>query len=217
MLKTFFKYFLLFILMAVSGMASAHQPNYVGEQTWVKISEPEISKAFYGVLPGKSVRYVISTTTPFLLYVGLLVPDLPEIEKNVSALVIYQDGKVVARLEGEKFNWTKWYEEFAGDTYWEGPEFKQTVPAGTYTIIVYSPDNNWGKYVLATGEKESFSAKKYPAMEKQIYAIKTEFFEKPWYSIFQGKIGRYQLWALILLVGLLVGGPSLKKLVRRKK
>lgn len=216
-IKTGFKYFLLISLLFVAGTVSAHQPNYVHDKTWVKVTEPEVSKAYYGILPGRSVRYVISTTTPFALYIGLLVPDLPEIKKNISALVIYQDGTVVARLEGEKFKWIRWYEEFAGDWYWQGPEFKQTVPAGTYTIIVYNSDNNWDKYVLVTGEVESFLISKYPEMEKQIYAIKTEFFAKPWYSIFAGKIGRYQLLLAILLLGLFFTGGRFRKLFKQEK
>jgi len=201
------------MMLIVAGTASAHQPNYVNDKTWVKITEPEISKAYYGILPDKSVKYVISGIVPFSLYVNLLVPDLPEINQNISALVMYQDGKVVARLEGDKFKWTRWYEEFAGDWYWKGPEFKQIVSAGTYTIIVYSSDNNWDKYVLATGETESFSISKYPEMEKQIYAIKTEFFGKAWYTIFQGKIGKYQLLVTILIFLFVFLGP----LVKRKK
>ena len=120
-------------------------------------------------------------------------------------------------MDWDKFKWVRWYEEFAGDWYWQGPEFRQTVPAGTYTIIVYNTDNNWDKYVLATGEIESFQISKYPDTEKQIYAIKTEFFDQSWYAIFAGQIGRYQLLLVILLLGLFFSGGRVTKLLRREK
>lgn len=212
--KNILKYFLLCSFLLIAGTVSAHQPNYINGKTLVKISQPEISKSFYGILPNKSVRYLISTTTSFNLYVGLLMPELPEIvnpsASGISALVMYQDGTVVGRLEGGKFKWKKWHEEFAGDWYWQGPEFRQTVPAGTYTIIVYSLDNNWDKYVLAVGEIESFPLSYLTEMQKQIYSIKTEFFEKPWYSIFEGKIGIYE----IIILGIVIGFLAILKRIK---
>lgn len=194
-----FKYILFVLLFFGAGTVSAHQPNYIENQTWIKVIEPEISKAYYGVLPGKEARYVISTTTPFALYVGLLLPVLPEANQNISATIVNQKGEVIETLVGNKFPWKKWFEPFAGDDYWQGPEFKKEVPAGTYTIIVYSSDNNWDKYVLAIGEKESFSASAYPEFIKQIYQIKTTFFAKSWWAIFEGKIGFYLLIFLIII------------------
>ncbi len=207
---------IFFLTLLVAWPVSAHQPNYSHDATWVRVSQPEISRAFYGSLPGSPVRYVISSPSSFPLYLGLLVPNLPDINKNLSVSVINQNGQVLTTLNGEKSNWSKWDEEFAGDVYWKGPEFKQTVPAGTYTIVVYSKDNDWDKYVLAIGEKESFPFWEYPRTEKQLYQIKTEFFGKSWYSIFEGKIGRYQLGGLLFLIFLILFIDRLAKIFRRK-
>ena len=209
--KIYYRYIVAATLVLLPVFASAHQPNFVDSQKWVRVNEPEISKAYYGVLPNAPVRYVISTTEPFDLYVGLLVPDLSEVRTNISAEIIYQDGTVIAKLVGEKFEWEKWHEEFAGDDYLKGPEFKKNVPAGTYTIIVQSPDSNYDKYVLVVGEKEKFSILKYGEMEKQIYDIKTKFFEKPWYAVFEGKIGGYQLIFLIAVLVTVFVGYKIKK------
>ncbi|MCX5634230.1 MAG: hypothetical protein NTW55_00080, partial [Planctomycetota bacterium] len=46
-------------------------------------------------------------------------------------------------------------EPFVGDEYWQGPEFVQHQPQGSYLVKVYAPDNR-GKYVLVVGQAESF-------------------------------------------------------------
>ena len=63
-------------------------------------------------------------------------------------------------LDGTHANWTQYHEEFGNDNYLWGPEYGNvssgiSVPAGTYLIVVSSP-NNRGKYVLVTGWKEEF-------------------------------------------------------------
>lgn len=190
------KFWFIFVLFLAAGIASAHQPDFVSSKTRLAVREPEISKAYYGFLPNQPVMYVISSSAPFRLYVSLLVPDLPEISKDISATVVYQDGSIVARLNGQESDWVRWHEKFAGDEYWQGPEFQKDVAGGTYTVIVSSPDNNWDKYVLAIGERESFSLISWPETEKEIMTIKTQFFDKARYSIFEGRIG-------IVLVGIL--------------
>jgi len=212
----FSKFFVLVVTCFLAVSASAHQPEYINDKSWVGVTEPEISKAYYGRLPQKPVKYIISTSSPFKLYLGLLVPDIPEVNKNVSVFVVYQDGTVVAKLLGEKFIWERWYEEFAGDWYFKGPEIEKNMPAGTYTVIVFSPDNDWDKYVLAIGNRESFSLLDFPNMEKQLYKIKTVFFEKPWYSIFEGKLGHYVLIFIILFTFLFFGGPTLVSVFKNK-
>ena len=202
-MKKIAKLILLISLFAVAGIASAHQPYYVAKAGYTGVSEPEISKAYYGLLPGKPAKFVIATTTPFELYVGLLVPDRPNAGKNISAYIVYQDGTIVAHLDGESFVWTKWHEEFAGDDYWQGPEFRGQMPAGTYTISVSSP-HNWDRYVVAIGNRESFPLSSFLVTERQLYSVKTLFFGKPWYSMFEGKIGRYVLSGLIIFILIII-------------
>jgi len=111
------------------------------------------------------------------LYVGILVPDLEGIDKDVSVEISREDlhieetpvqeqeeEEVPILLNGLEYEWTRLYEPFAGDWYWEGPEFRGNPPEeelpqgvkvdeGTYTLKVFSPDNE-GKYVLVVGERE---------------------------------------------------------------
>jgi hypothetical protein len=95
----------------------------------------------------------------------------------------------------------------------KGPEFKQTVPAGTYTLTI-SNGNNAGKYVLAPGEAEVFTLAGTPETIHQVYLEKTLLFNKPWYSIFEGIIGK-TLFILTLAL-LLAIGCVLYVLVKRK-
>ena len=151
MKKITLAFLLIFILAAIS---SAHQPRLVYDQERITINKPEISKAFYGELKGGPITYKIDSKVPFKLYVGLLVPDLKGVEKDISAK-IYFNNRLLFALNGQPFKWKPFYEEFGGDNYYSGPERTIKAAAGSYLIKVFSPDNK-GKYVLAVGDKESF-------------------------------------------------------------
>lgn len=196
--------------------AKAHQPNFANKEKQILVANPEISQAFYGFLDKQPVQYSINSDSPFQLYIGLLTPDLPGQQNNLIALIQNNPGEEIARLDGsQNFQWERWYEEFAGDWYWKGPEFKQEVPAGQYTVTVFNADNT-GKYVLAIGELESFPITEMPQMMKKLFLIKTQFFNKPWHATFQNKIG-YGLSIMILILILIISGiVYIVKLLKRK-
>ena len=148
----------------------AHQPRLITDKDSIEIIEPEISKAYYGELKGAPDVYKIESDIDFKLYVGILVPDIENIGKDVSAYIYKLNNnlekEILSYLDGENFKWENYFEEHAGDDYFWGPEFKserstqtflegKEVEAGSYTIEVLSPDNQ-GKYTLAIGEKEKF-------------------------------------------------------------
>ena len=176
--------------------ALAHQPEYVNSQAAIHIPDPDTSRAYYGELTGAPAVYTISSTQEFSLYLGILAPYLPDARKDFSVTVTNATGTTIATLSAPTSQWQAWYEEFAGDTYWKGPEFKQNVPAGIYTISVSNP-GNIGKYVLAPGEAEVFTLAGTPSTIRQLYLVKTLFFEKSWYSVFQGIIGRVLLGVIV--------------------
>jgi hypothetical protein len=182
---------------------SAHEPEYIASQNAISIPDPEVSKAYYAELTGKPAVYTIVSDKPFSLYLNLLSPVVPGAVKNFSATVKNTNGNVVTVLDGQNFTWTQWYETFAGDTYWKGPEFRQNVPAGTYVITVSNPTNS-GKYVFAPGEKEVFTLTGIPATIHEIYLTKTKFFGKPAYSVFEGIIGKSLLGVLVTLVAVIL-------------
>lgn len=169
----------------------AHQPR-ITESRQTFVSEPEISKAYYGKLAGEPDIYTIEAPKPFDLYVNVLVPDIPGQKKDVSA-TIFKDGNEVAVLEGINFRWEQFYEPFGSDHYWRGPEYKTRVLAGRYEVRVWS-SNNDSKYALAIGEKEAFDLNETVNALTLIPQLKKDFFEESPVSFIKSPFG----WGLII-------------------
>ena len=74
------------ILVSCPLKVLAHQPRLV-EMGIINLTEPEISKAYYGNLSGKPQIYTISTSSPIDLYVNILVPLIEGPEKNVTVKI----------------------------------------------------------------------------------------------------------------------------------
>lgn len=208
--------FILSFILASDALA--HQPRIVSGEEIIQISSPEISQAFYGELKGKPAHFEINSDKPFKFYVGLLVPDLPNIKKDFSARVFSEreEGKEMLLLNGKSYNWTYFYEEFAGDAYYKGPEARADLEKGKYIIEVFN-ENNLGKYVLAVGEKEEFPVNETFNTLKVLPKLKKDFFEKSPLSAFFNKIGLYIFLPLIILLVILIFLVLLIKYKRKNK
>ena len=196
------------IFMAMSLAASAHQPRLVLDRTSIEVRTPEVSQAFYARLNGSAQSYYIRSDVAFHLYVNLLVPDLRSIRTDYEA-VIYRGQEspdsVLARLEGTGFAWKPFYEPFAGDRYYLGPEFEQDVEKGTYIVVVSNPGLH-GKYALAIGKKEKFPPGEWIRTIAILPRLKKQFFEKSPLTAY------FNLTGLFILV-IVAGAVGLKKLV----
>jgi hypothetical protein len=218
--------------------ADAHEPRIVsGEMTTVE--NPEVSQAFYGELKDSVHTFRIVAKEPFDLYVNVLVPDVNGARKDMSAeiytgknlpgMVQEGDGKMqlkreIAILDGRKSEWSKFYEPFAGDNFLKGPEFKSSkdgealkgvhMDPGTYFVRV-SNDDDEGKYVLAIGTKEEFSAGEIANTVKLVPKINTEFFGKSPLLAFWNLIGLFILFFILIFI--FVVWTLIKWLKRRKK
>lgn len=214
-----------FILLAIglgglfmAGSVWAHQPRLVGEEEVVNVSNPEVSQAFYAELSGQPVTYVIEEEESFYLYVGLLVPDIEgvEVDKDYLARVDREldDGSIeeVLLLDGPASEWPAYYEQFAGDDYFYGPEGEKEVEAGRYKVEVSSPDNQ-GKYVLVIGKKEEFPAEEIVATAEALPELKTDYFEKSFWSVFSGVIGI----AVLVIIGCITLTVALVIWISRRK
>jgi len=190
--------FILVVVVCMPLFVSAHQPRIV-ESGQILVSDPEISKAYYGHLTGEPHVYTIEATAPLNLYAGVLVPDIEGQKKDVSA-VILKDGKEVATLDGMTFIWTQFFEEFGHDMYWQGPEYKARAESGTYVIRVSSSDND-SKYSLAVGEIEAFDFKESMNALTLIPELKKNFFNESPINFILSPMG----WGLILIMYLLAG------------
>lgn len=199
--------FLITLSFGAATAASAHQPRYAKDEQLVIIKNPDISQAFYGELQGRPAYYLIDLKVAQDLSFQILVPDRPEILKDKTVTVDYapalgQAALSFAIIDPTAAVWRNFYEDYAGDNYFEGPQVKKLGQAGYYFIKITSPDNT-GKYVLAVGEKEEFTALETVKALITIPQLKKNFFQEPLKEWFNGKIGKY--FGIGLLIVLVVG------------
>ena len=162
---------------AIPSAVLAHQPR-IPRSTSVTVEDPEVSQAFYAELSGAPYTYRITTRMPIELYVNVLVPDLENQKRDVSAIITkVGEARPLAILNASSWVWQKYYEPFGRDSYLKGPEFDDRVDAGTYEIQVWSPRND-SKYVLAVGKNETFGLQEGLAAIKLIPTIKQNFFNE---------------------------------------
>ncbi|WP_292487132.1 hypothetical protein [Methanohalobium sp.] len=216
--------------LLIITISTAHQPRIVSDDSTL-IKNPETSQAFYGELDGKPHYYKIDSEEPYKLYVSLSVPDIKDIDKDVSAKITrkhedeHKDFHVL--LNGTEHNWTRYYEEFGGDYYFRGSTFEKgnndgypqgvNVSNGTYNIKVFSPDNE-GKYVLVVGYKETWSIGEFINAILTMPELKSEFFEKSPLTAYFNLIGLFFFATVAVVVALLayVGFKLNKHLNKRK-
>ena len=142
---------LLIIFFLFSTSIFAHQPKLITNSpsfdTPREVIFPEISKAYYGQLTGEPHYFIINSAKDFLFYTSILSPKTSDTYKWLSLEVQDGNGDILYRADGSKFDWTPWYEPYARDWYWKGPEIGintgkefQTsfqISAGTYYIKVF--------------------------------------------------------------------------------
>lgn len=162
-------------LFFIPVISFAHQPQ-LPDTNDVTVSDPEISKAYYATLNGAPHVYTIASNTPFELYVNILVPDIKDQKKDVTAKIT-NGSKTIATLGGTGAQWEKYFEPFGYDHYFQGPEHKAQVEPGTYTITVSSPDND-SKYSLAVGETEAFNLSESYRAVTVMPELKRNFFKE---------------------------------------
>ena len=188
---------LFLILVSWPLKVLAHQPRLV-EMEKINVTEPEISKAYYGNLSGKPHIYTISTSSPIDLYVNVLVPFIEGPEKNVI-VKIFKGEQLMGILSPKKGDWKEFFEPFGHSMYWKGPEFKVRADAGKYKIHVQSTERSI-RYVLATGEIEAFDGPESLNAILLIPKLKKDFFEESPLSFILSPLG----WGYVLLLQLLV-------------
>jgi hypothetical protein len=126
------------------------------------------------------------------------VPDIPGADTDYK-IEISREGEIIKVLDGAQHEWTPFYEEFAGDNYYSGPEHTQEVQAGTYNLEVSSSDNR-GKYVLVVGQKEEFPINEFVNTIVTLPRLK-QYFGKPAYTAYFNLIGV----SLLVIIGVIAG------------
>jgi hypothetical protein len=216
--------FTAILCMLLAYTTVAHQPK-IPSGNLTEVTDPEISKAYYSELKGTADHYRITSDKPFKFYVGLLTPDLPGIQNDISAEVSFEppgehteDGgdHQFALLNGTSTEWKKWYEEFGGDNYYQGPEVRGDAEAGTYDIRIYSPDNR-GKYVLAVGETEKFTLGDWVNVLLTMPKLKQDYFNKPFYTAYFNLTGLFTLIAIAVSGAAIIATAWVLKKARKKR
>ena len=187
---------LLALFVFAPSLASAHQPR-ITEDRLTSVTDPEVSKAYYGKLMGEPDVYVIHALAPFDLYVGILVPDVESTKKDILAEV-FKGNEKIATIGGASATWKAFFEPFGQSNYFDGGEYKARAEAGVYTIKVSNPDNT-GKYSLAVGEIEAFDGKEGMNALSIIPNLKRNFFEESPISFILSPLG----WGLIVIIYIL--------------
>jgi hypothetical protein len=154
----------------------AHQPYFEEEDIeagnpW-KIEDPSISTALYATLESRhDVDYftfeglareviLLEITIPqiegqedFAPMMALMGPGLPGADLPDEVTVPEGDG--VLLIEPPTGPAPTFYEPFSRTSYWERQEQRVTLPGGgQYTVAVWHPGGEVGRYVFVIGEKE---------------------------------------------------------------
>lgn len=190
----------IMILSLGAAVCRAHQPRIVTGNP-VIVTDPDTSRAYYDELAGAPREYLLTAPHEFTLYLNILVPA----KANPSgryAVRVYRSGSPapVARIDPDEVPWKAYYEPYAGDTYFKGPELRIIVPAGYYRIEVAGSGDR-GKYVLAVGEKESFPPGAMRAALRVIPQLKSRFFGVSPAGFLFSRIGA-SYFAVMLLLGM---------------
>ncbi|MBI4894734.1 MAG: hypothetical protein HY833_03290 [Candidatus Aenigmarchaeota archaeon] len=206
-------------MLLIMGAADAHQPRLVMDEnptreSPVVVTDPTISKAYYGEMGGSSEYYKIVSDSDFVLYLNLLVPDYHPFNKRVfSADVRDSNGSLVTMLDGSNSTWRKFHEDFGNDDYLMGPEKRMDMPAGEYEVRVFNHDNE-GRYSLVVGEAEYFPPGEISNAALLVPQIKQRFFgSSPLESVFNFS-------GALLVAGILAGAGVVlifRKSLHRKK
>lgn len=197
----------IFAVGALISTALAHQPRIVEGDGIVQIQNSEASQAFYATLTGQPQIYEINSDKSFVFYINILAPKIKNVTStNDFSAFVYQQTKngpkLLSILAGPKFEWTEFYEPFANDKYFKGPEFKQEVSAGKYSIKIVQP-NYQGKYVLVVGEKEEFWLNGIISSISTLPKVKV-FFNKSPLTAYFNLVGAFLAAILIVIVILIL-------------
>ena len=192
--------------------ADAHQPQIVGSDTRVRVTDPETSRAFYARLPGRPARYVIYSASAFTFFAQTTVPDVHGARRDFRMRIAGPQGQL-ADITTPPGKWEKFYEPFGGNNYLTGRKFRRRVPGGRYTIDVSNPGNT-GVYVLAIGDAEHWDPIAAAHALAVIPEIKHDYFGE---SQARAWLSR-TIPALLIVIGVPAGVALLvRRRVRRKR
>jgi hypothetical protein len=154
----------------------AHRPYFeeqdIGPEAPWPIDDPTISTALYATLESaQDVDYyafrgeagqtiLLALTIPqiegqdlFAPTMALLGPDLPAVD--LPARIERPQGSGALLLAPDPGPAPTFFEPFSRTSYWDRQEERVPLPAGgTYTVAVWHPEGEVGRYVFVVGDRE---------------------------------------------------------------
>jgi hypothetical protein len=166
----------LAVLAVSPAVAAAHQP-FFEETDWTwqagyRIADPSISTALYAQLDRAGDVDVVTFDGKAgqAVTVRIDVPQLPGLEAFAPTVALLGPGLPHAALPPEVTPPAAsgalvlapppgpapvFRERFTGTSYWTRQNQRVTLPeTGMYTLAVYHPQGETGKYVLSVGDRE---------------------------------------------------------------
>jgi hypothetical protein len=168
------------VSLGAGAVASAHQPHLVTGRV-TTVTNPDVSQAFYAELKAQPDEYLFSLTEPLLLYLNILVPDIPGVHEDYTAQLFRRTDSgdsLLRTLDGTNADWTLFHEPVVNDDYFKGPESREMTGPGEYLVRISCPANR-GKYVFAVGERESFPPGEIVRVIGVMPALKRYFGKSP--------------------------------------
>ena len=171
-----------FVLLACASVVNAHQPicefaDLTANAPW-QVPDPTISYAYFGnVYPPQDIDYftfdavagqsiLLSMSIPaedenerdiYLPSLAVLGPGLPrDLPAELPAALLIPEGygALMAPL-GDEPDW--FYEPFGRVHFWNWDNYYFQVPQdGSYTVALWHPEAEIGRYTFVIGEKEVF-------------------------------------------------------------
>jgi len=161
-------------LFFLSGFLGAHQPILVEDQE-ISIEDLFAAQAYYAVANRKPQQYRFSIEDPAIVHLSFLIPDFHQ--KSLYASLVRNDASSLFFFQGDQASWEKFYEPFAGDTYWRGGRYIKKLDRGEYILYVWSRRKNI-RYILAIGTEERFDFLTIAKMILSVPRIKYSFFHR---------------------------------------
>jgi len=136
------KVFWLALWFILFWLCFAHQPRLVYKidlpaSNPLQIENPNISQAFYAELKWTPEYYSFSFDKSYTWYTSIVIPMISWATKDFS-FELQKNWTTIIMSWWTNFQRWEFYEEFAWDQYFQGPEFKQLLGTGDYLIKVFT-------------------------------------------------------------------------------
>lgn len=179
--------------LALPLSAAAFSLEWHGEPA-VTVQDPQRAIGYAGKLTGEPHEYTFTLAEPAEIYFTVLVPDTERAKTDISAALVdtRSPDVPVGVILGTEGIWKSY--DYQGDAYLKTQEFRATIPAGAYQLIIWSSQND-SPYVLVLGEREPNILAKIAGTLSALPTVRTVFF---------GRSAASVIFAPIILVPVLV-------------